>query len=115
MSFEKHVGVMSSEYDSSFRILCGIEEVVDCKTGAVDEPIGHLTMVTIDHENVDRVHTTLGEHGYDIPSEGLYLVHENELGMVVVFRYDTSDDRDRDWNDAEQRNHDLLSEWGAEE
>lgn len=106
---------MSSEYDSSFRVLCGMEEVIDCKTGAVDEPIGHLTMVTIDDTNVTEVNEILHGFGYDVPSEGLYIVHENELGMVVVFRYDTEDDRDRDWNDAEQSNHDALASWGGED
>ena len=114
MSFEKHVGVMSSEYDSSFRILCGMDEVIDCKTGAVDEPIGHLTMVTIDDTNVTEVHEALHGFGYDVPSEGLYLVHENEFGMIVVFRYDTEEDRDRDWNDAEQKNLDEMRQWSSE-
>lgn len=111
MEFLNHSGVMSSEYDNSFRLLvtAGWADEVQ---GEVDSPVGHLSKMFLVHrKNFDDWRLVLMEEGLDVPSAGRYLVHENNMGIVVVFTYDSESDLDKDWESAEKE----LAQWYAAE
>jgi hypothetical protein len=79
--------------------------------GAVDEPIGHLTHLTITEDDLregSEVFQMVYEYGEISPAAGNYLIHENELGILVAFVYDDVEDLNRDWAFAEQDNLDAL-------
>lgn len=101
MEFPKYDRIMASTYDSSFRSLVTAGVGVDAVQGSVDEPIGHLAKVTL-YDVLGAPQDFLSDEGLPIPSGGLYIVHENQLGMVVVFGYETEEDREFDWQVAEQ-------------
>lgn len=111
MDYMNHEFVLSSEYDSAFRIIGSDAECIDETQGGVDEPSGHLTMVTIDGENIEHVSSALGEAGEPVPSEGFYIVHEDSLGIIVVFGYRNERERARDWNVAAAE----IEEWSSRE
>lgn len=114
MPYARHTSVMPSEYDNSFRSLVTAGVGIDRTHGSVDGPVGHLASVTIMRSDLvegEEVFTTLVNADEQIPPPGRYIVHESEMGIVVVFAYDSDGDRDADWENAEAEElHWLMEE-----
>jgi hypothetical protein len=94
---------MSGEFDSAFRVLISAG-LADKTQGAVDGPVGHLSALTLQQEHLvegSNVFNLLWLDGHKIPPPGLYIIHENELGILVAFQYDKEGDREADWANAE--------------
>jgi hypothetical protein len=83
---------MSSEYDEAFRALMAAHYFVEGFNG-------RAALVSIDMTNIESASLMLNSMGEPVPSQGLYTVHIDALGIIVVFGYDDSEDRAADWRE----------------
>lgn len=88
MPYTRHHHVMSSEFDEDFRAMVRMG-LSDKTLGSLESPIGKLSMLTAESDS-DRI----------VPV-GLYIAQESEIGIIVVFSYNSEGDREADWANAE--------------
>lgn len=100
MTTPQFVGVVSSEYDASFKeiISAGWAET---STGAVDE-MGHWALIPIpENERGELVDAVFSDGELPRPDPGWYVAVENSDGIIVVYSYPDEETMRASWRDVE--------------